>query len=168
MDAAALVRRARLAAGLTQTELGRRAGITQSVVSAYESGRREPALSTLARLIEATGARLAVSVEPRSDRELPDTDRGRMLRRRRVTVRRIAAAHGVSNVRVFGSTARGDDTAGSDIDLLIHLDRPVGLIGLARLEHELRDALGTPIDLVPDDGLKPAIRAAAERDAIPL
>lgn len=168
MGAGPLIRRARLAAGLTQTELGRRAGITQSVVSAYESGRREPALSTLARLVEATGSQLVMSLEARPDRDLPDTDRGRMLRRHRAAVRRIAAAHGASNVRVFGSTARGDDTAGSDIDLLVHLDRPVGLIGLARLEHELRDTLGAPVDLVPDDGLKPGVRVAAERDAIPL
>lgn len=51
-----MLRQARRLAGLTQAELARRAEVTQSVISAYESGRREPALSTLQRLVEATGA----------------------------------------------------------------------------------------------------------------
>jgi transcriptional regulator with XRE-family HTH domain len=50
--AAALLRDARLRAGLSQAELGRRAGVTQSVVSAYESGARQPSVPTLARLVE--------------------------------------------------------------------------------------------------------------------
>ena len=53
--AAALLRDARRRAGLTQAELGRRAGVPQSMVSAYESGQRQPALPTLARLVEAAG-----------------------------------------------------------------------------------------------------------------
>ncbi|MDP9397101.1 MAG: helix-turn-helix transcriptional regulator, partial [Actinomycetota bacterium] len=48
--AAALLREARERAGLSQLELGRRAGVAQSVISAYESGRRQPALPTLAGL----------------------------------------------------------------------------------------------------------------------
>ena len=91
-----------------------------------------------------------------------------MLRRHRAAVRRIAAAHGASHIRVFGSTARGDDQPGSDIDLLVHLDHSVGLIGLARLQRDLRAVLGAPIDVIPDDGLKPDVRAAVERDAVPL
>jgi uncharacterized protein with HEPN domain len=62
VTAASLLRNARLAAGMTQEQLARAGGVTQSVISAYESGRREPALSTLARLIEATGGRLETTV----------------------------------------------------------------------------------------------------------
>jgi predicted nucleotidyltransferase/DNA-binding XRE family transcriptional regulator len=50
-----LISLARRRAGLTQTELARRAGVQQSVVSAYESGRRQPTVPTLLRLIRATG-----------------------------------------------------------------------------------------------------------------
>src|ERR1700734_2988460 len=53
--AGALLRRARARARLSQTELAARAGVSQSVVSAYESGHRQPALTTLAALIEAAG-----------------------------------------------------------------------------------------------------------------
>ena len=66
----------------------------------------------------------------------------------------------------FGSTARGDDRPDSDIDLLVRLDRQLGLIGLARVRHELEDILVLPVDVVPDDGLKPDVRAAVERDVL--
>jgi predicted nucleotidyltransferase/DNA-binding XRE family transcriptional regulator len=169
-DAGSVLRRARKAAGLTQAELARRAGVTQSVVSAYEAGRREPALSTLARLIDATGATLQLRVEPHPvvARQLPATARGQLVGDNRQRLHRAVARHGASNLRLFGSTARGEDRPDSDIDLLVHLDRDLGLIGLARLRRELEDILDAPVDLVPDDGLKPDVRAAVERDAVSL
>lgn len=60
MDVAATLREARTAAGLTQAELGGRAGTSQATISAYESGRKEPGADTLGRLLAAAGARLAV------------------------------------------------------------------------------------------------------------
>ena len=171
-EASSLLRKARRAAGLTQTELARRAGVTQSVISAYESGRREPALSTLVRLVEATGARLHFDLRSSGDEpapvSLPATDRGELIRRRRRRILEAAAKHGASNVRLFGSTARGQDGPESDIDLLVHLTPGVGLFGLARLQRELEQVLGAPVDVVPDDGLKPDVRAAVERDLVPL
>ena len=83
-------------------------------------------------------------------------------------LRQLAARHGGSNIRLFGSTARGEDRPDSDIDLLVHLDHGVGLIGLARRRRELEQLLDAPVDLVPDDGLKPEVRAAVERDAVVL
>jgi transcriptional regulator with XRE-family HTH domain len=58
IDAAVLLRDARYCAGLSQVEIGRRVGVTQSVVSAYESGARQPSVPTLARLVAATGLEL--------------------------------------------------------------------------------------------------------------
>lgn len=91
-----------------------------------------------------------------------------MVGRSRQRMLAVAAMHGASELRLFGSTARGEDRPDSDIDLLVHLDRRVGLIGLARLQHALEEILGAPVDLVPDDGLKPDVRAAVERDAVAL
>lgn len=169
-DAGRLLREARHAAGLTQAELARRAGVTQSVISAYESGRREPALSTLTRLVEATGAGLQLQVlhQDRETRQLPLTSRGQAIQRSRQRLREVAAKHGAGNLRLFGSTARGEDRSDSDIDLVVHLEPWVGLIGLARLQRELEEILGARVDLVPDDGLKPEVRAAVERDAVAL
>jgi transcriptional regulator with XRE-family HTH domain len=61
MDTGHLLRDARLAAGLTQAELAERAGTSQATLSAYERGRKVPSVSTLARLLAATGRRLATA-----------------------------------------------------------------------------------------------------------
>ena len=71
MDPGALLVAVRRRRGLTQAELGRRAGTSQPVISAYEHGRRDPTLGTLRRLVEAGGERLrveAVSFDGAADR----------------------------------------------------------------------------------------------------
>ena len=60
--AGALLHKARSEAGLTQAELAARAGTTQSVVSAYESGHRQPSMPTLAALVDAAGCELVIGV----------------------------------------------------------------------------------------------------------
>jgi uncharacterized protein len=54
-----------------------------------------------------------------------------------------AAAHDVTNLRVFGSVARGEDRPGSDVDLLVDLPPDIGLLGLGRVQAELEAILGT-------------------------
>lgn len=165
-----VLREARGRARLSQNDVARRAGIAQSVISAYESGRREPGVRTLARLVAATGHELELDVVPTPSRQLglPDTPRGRQLRRRRKAIIEAAAKRGAHNVRVFGSVARGEDTADSDIDLLVDLEERVGVVGLAGLKRELTELLGTSVDVVPADSLKPRIRAEILAEAIPL
>jgi uncharacterized protein len=53
---------------MTQVELGARADVTQSVISAYESGHRQPSMPTLASLIEAAGFELVAEVRPQARR----------------------------------------------------------------------------------------------------
>ena len=55
--------RSRAAAGLTQAELARRLGTTQSAIARLEGGRAPPSLAALRRYAEATGARLTVGFE---------------------------------------------------------------------------------------------------------
>jgi hypothetical protein len=62
VTAGALLRQARKKAGLSQVELAARAGVTQSVVSAYESGHRQPAIPALAALIDAAGYELVLGL----------------------------------------------------------------------------------------------------------
>jgi len=165
-----LLRQARVDARLSQTELARRAHVAQSVISAYESDRREPALSTLARLVSATGHRLVVGLErdPAMRPGLPDTPLGRRLRRRRSAVLQTAQRYGATNVRVFGSVARGQDTDGSDIDLMVDLASGTGLVSLAALERELAELLNAQVDVVPADSLRTSIKAEADAESIPL
>src|SRR5580704_17089840 len=98
LSAGALLRRARTEAGMTQAELAARAGVTQSVISAYEAGHRQPALPTLAALIDAAGYELAVDVRPQP-RRLSQLSGpiGQRVRRRRKALTAAAAAHGVTN-----------------------------------------------------------------------
>lgn len=83
MNGATLISRARQRAGLTQAELARRAGTSQPVISAYEHGRRDPSVTTLRRLISATGAELELGVTSRDHGGVPpaltDTQRAERL-----------------------------------------------------------------------------------------
>lgn len=58
------VAKARLRAGLSQTQLAKRMKTTQSAVARLESGRGRPSTRTLARFAEATGHKLKISFEP--------------------------------------------------------------------------------------------------------
>ncbi|MBL8930490.1 MAG: helix-turn-helix domain-containing protein [Kineosporiaceae bacterium] len=169
-SAAAILREARLRADLTQTELATRAGVTQSVVSAYESGRREPALRTLARLVRAAGYDLTVIISEPLEQDRPlNGPIGRIVRQRRRDLVAAASAHGASNLRVFGSVARGQERPDSDIDLLVDLPPSVGLLGLARLQADLESVLdGHRVDLVPAQDLKPGVRQRVDADAVDL
>ncbi len=93
---------------------------------------------------------------------------GQLLAAHRGELREVLRRHGVLNVRVFGSVARGDDREGSDVDLLVELPSGTGLFTIARIQEELEAILGVPVDLVPDAGLKPNIRTRVERDLIAL
>jgi uncharacterized protein len=140
------------------------------VISAYEAGRREPGLRMLSKLVEAAGHELVVEVRPAVAlrRGLPDTPLGRRLRRRRRAVVEVLARRGAHNPRLFGSVARGDETATSDIDLLVELGPDVGLVALAGMTRELADLLGVDVDVVPIDSLKEGIRDQVLAEAIPL
>ena len=166
----AVLRDARTRARLSQADVARRSGVAQSVISAYESGRREPGVQTLARLVEATGHQLALDVVPTPGRALglPDTRLGRRLRHRRLAIIAAAAKRRAHDVRVFGSVARGEDTAASDVDLLVELDEGVSLVDLAGLKRELSELLGVDVDVVPASTLKARIRDDVLAEAIPL
>lgn len=69
----------------------------------------------------------------------------------------IARRHGVVKAFLFGSFARGDAGADSDIDLLVELEPGRSLLDLIRLERELTDALGREVDVVTPKSLHPLI-----------
>lgn len=164
-----MLREARRRAGLTQTELAVRAGVVQSVISAYEAGRREPALSTLAALVDASGHELTVGLRRQSPRlRKLSGPVGRRVRRHRRDLVAAAASYGASNLRVFGSVARGQDKPDSDVDLLADLPPGLGLFGLGRLQAALEAIVGTRVDVVPAQDLKPEVRARVEHELVPL
>ncbi len=71
----------------------------------------------------------------------------------RAMVAPIARAHEVGRIYLFGSYARGEATASSDIDLRVEKGRLRGLIALGALYADLEDALGKPLDLLTTGSL---------------
>lgn len=70
-------------------------------------------------------------------------------------------------IGIFGSFARGENNADSDLDILIQLKERISLLKLVQIEQELSDKLGIPIDLVTENSLKnPRLKRAVERDLI--
>jgi len=90
------------------------------------------------------------------------------LANRREAVAAIAARHGASNLRLFGSVVRGDERADSDVDLLIDMDPDRGWSDYLRLAEELERFIGRRIDLVIARSLSPHFRPFIEAEAQPL
>jgi len=91
-----------------------------------------------------------------------------MIRTRRDELIRAAGEFGASNLRVFGSVARGEERPGSDVDLLVDLEKPVGLIGLARIEDALGTIVGRRVEIVPTYALDSESGRTVLREAVPL
>jgi predicted nucleotidyltransferase len=75
---------------------------------------------------------------------------------------------GATNVRVFGSVARGDARHDSDIDLLVDFDLAKGIFALWQANDDIALLLKFPVDLAPVSLLKPRVLDAALRDALSL
>lgn len=72
------------------------------------------------------------------------------LREHREGIIALAARHGASNVRVFGSVARGDASASSDIDLIVTAGQGVSLFDMVGLWLDLQDLLDCEVSLITD------------------
>ncbi len=77
-------------------------------------------------------------------------------------------AAGIVHLCLFGSVARGEESAQSDVDLMADLDcsKRLSLVGMAHLENRLSDLLGVRVDLSPAQSMKEAVHARAVREAI--
>ena len=78
-----------------------------------------------------------------------------------------AARRGLKNVRVFGSTVRGEDGYDSDIDLLVTPAPGVDLFDIALFADEVRGLTGFPVDVISDADCSRALREVAH-EAFPL
>lgn len=144
-DAAMATARAELVGAVRQAA---GAGMTQTEI-AKAIGRSQPEVS---RLLHFHGT----------------SPRAMALRKHRVDICHLIHDAGGSNVRVFGSVATGEDTDDSDIDLLIDLPSTIGLLKVARLERQVSEIVGMPVDLVPQDDLRPDIKRRVLAEAVPL
>lgn len=139
--------------GLTQVEIAEAAGVGQPELSAIENGRRGTDESR-ARVLEAIRA-----LARPSDALTAVT---------RTSIRGILDQYGASNIRLFGSVARGTDTAGSDLDIMATFPETFSFFGLMEIEEELEALLGIHVDVVFDSPSTPDALAEAKRQAVPL
>ncbi len=91
-----------------------------------------------------------------------------ILHAKREDVLEVAQRHGVTSIRVFGSVARGDESAESDIDLLITTGANISPWFPAGLIIELEQLLGRHIDIVTESGLNPLLRDQVLTEAVAL
>lgn len=169
MNVGRLIAEARARAGLTQAALARGASTSQAAIARYESGSVSPSVVTLERVLRAAGATLQLStgLAPRAD--LSSTQ-AQTLRHHRKDVLKCLRSIGASNVRVFGSVARGTDVRpDSDIDLLVDFDASsAGLLPILRVNEQLTGLLGYSVDVAPASILRDDVARSALAEAVPL
>ena len=71
----------------------------------------------------------------------------------------ILERHGVTYAAVFGSLARGEDRPQSDVDILVRLGRPTGMVGYMQLVEKLEKSLQKKVDLVTEQSLNKYVRS---------
>jgi predicted nucleotidyltransferase len=126
---------------MSQRALAVAAGVPQSTVAMVESGRRQPSVLMLERLLGAAGFRLETS--------LANTIRpSELLRTHQREVAEVIARYPIARVWVFGSVARGDDRPESDLDLLVELTPGTSFAEYVGVEDDLAAVLGCPVDVV--------------------
>ena len=86
----------------------------------------------------------------------------------RTQIREIALSHRVSSIRVFGSALRGDDVAGSDLDLLVEPTAQTTLMDIGAIRFELKQLLGIEVDVLTPNGLPVGFREQVLREARPV
>ncbi len=90
------------------------------------------------------------------------------LQKRREDILRLAQKHGVTNVRVFGSLARGEARPDSDVDLLVEAPAGTSIWAVVGLWQELAQLLGTEVSVVTEATLEGDFKRNVLKDAIPL
>jgi predicted nucleotidyltransferase len=91
-----------------------------------------------------------------------------LLNEKRTAILETAVRHGARNVRIFGSVARGDYDAKSDLDFLVEMEPGRSLLDHAALLLDLEKLLGCKVDVVSEKGIKARIRDRVLREARPL
>jgi predicted nucleotidyltransferase len=91
-----------------------------------------------------------------------------VLAHHRDAIRHVVESHRACNARVFGSVVHGDDTDGSDLDILIDPTSETTLFDIGAIRHELLQILGIPVDVLTPKALPEKFRAAVLAEAMPV
>ena len=80
----------------------------------------------------------------------------------------VLRKYGIGRAAVFGSAARGEMRANSDVDILVDLRADASLLDVIELKQQLEDALGRDVDVVEYDTIKPVLRESILRSQVSL
>jgi len=86
----------------------------------------------------------------------------------RERIRQIVFSHHATNVRVFGSVLRGEDTEDSDLDLLVDPTPETSMMDIGAIRHELKMLLGVNVDVLTPMALPDTFRNQVLREARPV
>ena len=92
----------------------------------------------------------------------------RTVREKREEILKVAARRGARNVRLFGSLARGEESADSDVDLLVDMEEGRSLLDLSHLLQDMEELLGCRVHVVEPEALHWVIRERIIKEAVPL
>lgn len=148
METADRLRAARTNTGFSQSDVAARAGTTQSAIARYETGAVTPNPETFARIMAAIGYTPSQALRLHHER-----------------VVEVVTRYDVSDLQVFGSTARHEDTCLSDLDLVATFGPHVSFVGITSFQEDLESVLGVPVDVISAGGLRPE-RLTAHREII--
>jgi uncharacterized protein len=76
----------------------------------------------------------------------------------------ILQSYGIKRAAVFGSVSRGEDRPNSDVDLLVKLGKPMGLVGFVGLVMNMEEALGRKVDLLTEGGVNKFLEPYITKD----
>ncbi len=143
---------------MTAAELGRRAGVTENAIRKIESGdSREPRFSTGVRIASALGVDPAAILGQarRTEKHATVPELARVLAGIR-ECRGALAAEGVEHVSVFGSVARGEARAGSDVDVVVDPipSAPFTILNIVGVMEILRRRLGQRVDVLDRETIR--------------
>jgi predicted nucleotidyltransferase len=153
------VRAARNARGWSTREAAKRLGLSVRFLNELERGKATARLDKVVQALAGLGLRLAVVPA-----EMPDT-RAQVLAQKPL-LEAIAAKHGVRRLSLFGSAARGEAVAQSDLDFLVELEDGRSLVDLVGVKHDLEALFGRPVDAFTRASLKPQVLASARADLV--
>lgn len=84
----------------------------------------------------------------------------------REEIRQVVERNHAHNPRVFGSVLHGEDTETSDLDLLVETTPETSLLDIARIQNQLQQILGIPVDVLTPKALPDSFRAKILAEAI--